>query len=445
MRRVLIDLTDIETWQGFHGGTQRVVYGIAKQFFLTDGEEFDVEFMAFSQKDRLFYITSFSPIYERVENQVARQGQAQPAGISSKTRVKQLVRPYVPKKLRQSKRTRASAAKALRLGGRLARKTSRALRQSRRPLGSAASHQRIEFMQNDIVLILGKPWDSPGMERALTNAKANKGFVLAQVIYDLIIPLYPHLHHPSLFKSYTQYAFEAIYASDLLLPISKSSDKDLKIFAKTLNLPTPKTNVIRLADEVVDLHTPNDKPDDRIADMFISCVGTVEIRKNHTLLYYVYKLAEQQGIDLPQLIIVGSRGWLTNDFQYLVEHDPKVKDKIIILDNVSDRGLSWVYANSLFSVYPSFYEGWGLPVAEALANGKACIASNTSSIPEITGNIIDYFEPYDAQVCLDLMVKYLDPVKLKEKEDQIKMSYKTTSWTTTSKQVSDAIGALLRA
>jgi glycosyltransferase involved in cell wall biosynthesis len=443
MKRVLIDLTDIESWHGHHGGTQRVVYGIAKQFYLHAGQEFSVEFIAFSARENSFYHTSFEPIYERTEKQasVSPSHVAQPAAISLQSRVKQTIRPYVPEAVRKSKYAQATARRTLVLGKVAARKARQKL-QARGQHTQHSTGQKVTFTENDIVLILGKPWDNPSMERVLLDRKTEKGFKLVQVIYDLIIPLYPHLHHPSLFKTYTQYFFEAIYGSDLLLPISKSSEKDLKKFAKLLNLPIPKTKVIRLADEIVNQHDEHSKPDPRIAKKFIICVGTIEIRKNHTLLYYAYKLAEQQGIDLPQLVIVGSRGWLSGDFQYLVEHDPLVKDKIIILDNTNDQGLSWVYANCMFSVYPSFYEGWGLPIAEALANGKVCIASNTSSVPEIAGDMIDYFAPYDAQACLELIVKYLDPAVLKQKEAHIQQTYKTTSWDDTFTKVTDGIHEL---
>jgi glycosyltransferase involved in cell wall biosynthesis len=444
MKRILIDLTDIEGWHGHHGGTQRVVYGIAKQFFLKDGQEFQVEFMAFSAHENIFYKTSFAPILHRVENQetTSSHQQSQQLAITVQSRVKHFVRPYVPEKLRKNKRARATAKSALLQGKSIARKAKQKIRGHSQSLKSLSSHRKIRFTENDIVLVLGKPWDNPTMERTLINAKADKGFILVQAIYDLIIPLYPHLHHPSLFKTYTQYMFEAIYSSDLLLPISKSTEKDLILFARSLNLPVPKTKVIRLADEIVNQHDENSKPDSQIADKFIACVGTVEIRKNHTLLYYTYKLAESRGIELPQLVIVGSRGWLTGDFQYLVEHDPKLKNKIIILDTINDQGLSWIYANCMFSMYPSFYEGWGLPVAESLANGKLCIASDSSSIPEICGDITDYFSPYNAQACLDLMVTYLDSAKLQQKEAQIKQTYKSTSWDDTFSQVTDGLSHL---
>lgn len=439
MSRILIDLTDIEGWQGHHGGTQRVVYGIAKQFYLGADPELEVEFIAFSPRDNSFYTTSFTPIYDRVENQ-EQTPMGQPSNTLTTARLKRLVQPYIPENIRKNKYARASAKNALSLSKRIAGKAKQNLRRPSGLLKTTPRGHRITFTKGDTVLILGKPWDNPAMEQVLIDEKARTGFILAQVIYDLIIPLHPQLHHPSLFKTYTQYVFNAIYGSDLLLPISKSTDKDIKSFAKSLNLPMPRTKVLRLADEITSQPGKSHKPDTRIANSFIACVGTVEIRKNHTLLYYAYKLAEQQGIKLPQLVIVGSRGWLSEDFQYLIEHDPSMKDKIIILDNISDQGLAWIYSNCQFSVYPSFYEGWGLPVAESLASGKVCIAANTSSIPEIAGDLIDYFSPYDAGDCLKLMATYLDPHYLQQKQTDIK-SYKPTSWDDTSKTVLAAIAS----
>ena len=441
MKRLLIDLTDIEGWQGHHGGTQRVVYGIAKQLFLNNGKEFQVEFIAFSAEKNLFYTTSFEPIMTRAESQEAGsiQQSSPPLTASMKSQVKQFLRTYVPETVRKNPRVRSTAKSTLTIGMNVARKARHGMGKLRSSMVVSLAHEPIVFTENDIVLILGKPWDNPIMERVLVSAKTATGFKLVQVIYDLIIPFYPQLHHPSLYKTYTQYIFEAIDGSDLLLPISKCTEKDLARFAKTLNLKLPKTKVIRLADEVESGTSGNGKPDSRIDNKFIACIGTIEIRKNHTLLYYTYKLAEQQGIELPQLVIVGSRGWLSGDFQYLVEHDPAMKNKIILLDNINDAGLSWVYANCMFSVYPSFYEGWGLPVAETLANGKVCIASNASSIPEIFGDNIDYFSPYDANACLDLIIKYLDPVKLEQKEAKLKQLYQPTSWTDTYNTVARCI------
>jgi glycosyltransferase involved in cell wall biosynthesis len=441
MKRILIDLTDLELWSGHHGGTQRVVYGLAKNFYLKqDSLSYEVQFMHFSAHEKIFRQSDFSLIYDRVESLNTPQiVDATEPGFSRKARLKSNLRPYVPELIRQSpaarKFAKASLSEALAAKQKVKNLSGRI--NISKPLSKT---ETIIFTSDDIVLISGKPWDDLNIQKVLSREKGKTNFEVLQVVYDLILPLQPHLHHPSLFKPYAQNMFEAVQVSDVMLPISKSSDKDLKVFCKQLNLNVPQTKVIRLGDQVADSEVAASKPDSRLKKKFIACVGTVEIRKNHILLYYAYKLAAEQNINLPQLAIVGSKGWLTDDFQYLVEHDPYVKDKILILDNINDPGLNWIYENCLFTIYPSMYEGWGLPVAESLAHGKLCIASKSSSIPEIAGELIDYFSPYDAQECLDAIVKYLDSSTLNKKENEIKAQYKPTSWDHAFKQVSDLIG-----
>jgi glycosyltransferase involved in cell wall biosynthesis len=446
MRRILIDLTDLQSWSGHHGGTQRVTYGIAKEYFLLgDSSEQTVEFMTFVSHEKAFCKTSFSPIFERIEQQKANA--SAPANtspsLSLQTRVKHRISPYVPETIRKNMLVRRSAFKGIATGLKVAKKGKHIVQRYAHSPTNTQRSEHIVFHKEDVVLILGKPWDSPNMEQVLTVQKEQNGFKLLQVIYDLIIPLYPHLHHPSLFKPYSQYAFEAIYASDLLLPISKSTERDLKKFANIVNLPVPETKVIRLADKIVDTDLVGEaKPEPRIEEHFIACIGTVEIRKNHTLLYYTYKLAAERDIKLPQLVIVGSRGWLTGDFQYLVEHDPLTKNKILILDNVDDLGLAWIYDNCLLTVYPSLYEGWGLPVAESLARGKVAIAANNSSIPEVGGDLVDYFSPYSPEDCLKKLEEYLNKDNLDKRSLRISESYKPTSWQETYSQVQKSLSNL---
>lgn len=440
MKRVLIDLTDLELWNGHHGGTQRVVYGIAKNFFAEkDSQEYDVVFIAFSAQNRRFYETSFEPIYKRVEDQKTdNASQDHPRTQPLKTRLKQNIRPYVPESVRKSHTARMAATKSIEVARRTAGFAKRSLVRNR----FAPTGQAIEFKKDDVVLVLGKPWDNLDIQRTLTAEKTKAGFKLVQVVYDLIIPFHPNLHHPSLFTSYTQHMFEAVTASDLMLPISKSSGNDLKKFCQILELPVPAMKVVRLGDEIIET-IDGVKPDQRIENEFIACIGTVEIRKNHTLLYYAYKLGIERGIKLPQLVIVGGQGWLTGDFQYLVQNDPELNDKIIILNNVNDSGLSWIYENCKFTVYPSMYEGWGLPVAESLARGKLCIASKASSIPEIAGSLAEYFSPYNPEECLSVVSTYLNPNILKEKEEAIVAKYKMTSWHQTFQEVNESLLKLI--
>lgn len=449
MKRIWIDLTDIEAWSGHHGGTQRVVYGVAKNYFLNKDD--DVHFFAYSPIDRSFHETSFQPIFDRVEN-LKTQSLGDTFGQESfKQKVKKKLLHYAPASVRNNKKLKNNikfiAGKTLAVGKRAnhARKRYSAAIKSRLTPTNPNGSVPITFGSGDIVLILGKPWDNPDIQRLLIEQKKSQDFKVVQVVYDLIISLYPHLHHPSLFKPYTQNMFDAVTVSDLMIPISKSSDRDLKKFCKILHLPVPKTKVVRLGDEIElstdDLNSTS-KPDVRIDDEFLLCVGTIENRKNHMLLYQTYKLAAERGVDLPQLVIAGGKGWLSDDVQYLISHDPGVAKKIVLLYSPSDSVLSWLYRNCLFTVYPSLYEGWGLPVAESLAYDKVCVSSGISSMPEIAGDLLTYFSPNSTDECLAAINNILNVSIRQKAEKRIKKEYHTTSWQKTYQQVVTAISEL---
>lgn len=442
MKRTIIDLTDLEAWGGHHGGTQRVVYGIAKEY-ADRASSFDQEiiFAAFSNIDGKFHVTSLEPITQRVlaAQQASATHTETPGGSASKKlALKRQIKRYVPERIWKDERVRSVSRKTLHEALRTRAAITNKLR-STKPftVSSETTGLMLDITNQDTILILGKPWDNPRIQQYLGDLKLRVNFKLVQVVYDMIICLNPHMHHPSLFTGYTQHMFEAISTSDLLLPISQSSANDVVEFSKRLNLPVPPMQIIRLGDAIAIDGLTGSAPAG-INDDFILCVGTIEIRKNHTLLYYMYRLAHEQGIALPQLVIVGSRGWLTGDLQYLIENDPATKGKIKIIDNVDDRSLDWLYQNCLYTVYPTMYEGWGLPVAESLAHGKVCLASASSSVPEIAGDLIDYCSPYNPAEWLEQMATYTKDT-LKKREATIRQRYVTTTWADTYEQVKIAI------
>jgi hypothetical protein len=112
-----------------------------------------------------------------------------------------------------------------------------------------------------------------------------------------------------------------------------------------------------------------------------------------------------------------------------IEKDPMVAGRIAIVDDASDRDLAWLYGNCRFTVYPSFYEGWGLPVAESLAYGKYCIASSTSSLPEVGQGLIKHIDPLDFVAWYDEVEGLIsDRAKLARLETRIKSDYRPVTW-----------------
>src|SRR5208282_2997295 len=157
----------------------------------------------------------------------------------------------------------------------------------------------------------------------------------------------------------------------------------------------------------------------------------IEIRKNHRLLVKVWqRLVERHGADLvPALIFVGQIGWSFDALFADLEASEHVNGKIILLRGLSDGELQQAYRGCLFTVFPSLCEGWGLPIAESLAHGKFCVASNRTSIPEVGGNLIDYFDPSNDDDALAKIERLLlDPGYLTAREARLQAEYRPRTW-----------------
>jgi glycosyltransferase involved in cell wall biosynthesis len=173
-------------------------------------------------------------------------------------------------------------------------------------------------------------------------------------------------------------------------------------------------------------------------------VSTLEIRKNHGLLFEAYRILVKKYAknldDLPELLLVGSLGWRIEPFLSVLARNPQVAQKITIVSGLSDDDLSHAYQNCSMTVYPSFAEGWGLPVAESFSYGKFCLCSNTTSLPEVGGQLAEYLAPDDSAGWAKKLEWYFSNKKaLKEKEAKIKKEYREWSWEDFGDQVLAAI------
>ena len=138
---------------------------------------------------------------------------------------------------------------------------------------------------------------------------------------------------------------------------------------------------------------------------FVLAVGTVEPRKNYDLLLQAFGLLSREA-DLT-LIIAGRIGWNMDDFA-LTPTALGLGKRVKLLSYVSDEELAWLYANCVAFVYPSLWEGFGLPALEALSRGCAVISSNATSLPEVVGNAGLLFDPSSAQDLADKIMMVVD-------------------------------------
>ncbi len=222
--------------------------------------------------------------------------------------------------------------------------------------------------------------------------------------------------------------------------ISRNTLHDLEGFLFSVNGHRPSLEIITLGENLnVSTGVLSEKVDATCQKSYILYVSTIEVRKNHETLYRAYKeLIEAGGRDLPRLVFVGRQGWKVDSLLSDLHMDRAISGLIITLDQVNDSELSYLYRHSLFTVYPSLYEGWGLPVAESLAHGKFCIASSASSLPEVGGDLVEYIDPCDLPAWVERLAYYFDnPEALRDREAKIRSEYRPRTWSETTRKIVD--------
>lgn len=228
------------------------------------------------------------------------------------------------------------------------------------------------------------------------------------------------------------------WCADTVCCISKNSESDFKKQSLIVGSPIPKTVVIRLGENSFGAgKSKGIKKSPLSIKKFILFVSTLEKRKNHITILHAYtRLCERYGDQLPHLVFVGMPGWGVSDFVKDLELDFRVKDRIVWLKKLPDAELCWLYENCLFTVFPSHYEGWGLPVAESLAFGKYCLISDSSSLVEVAPHLLIPIDPLNVPAWVAHMEKLIfDPTQLQEKELKIRNEYKLQNWSDTFSKI----------
>ena len=219
------------------------------------------------------------------------------------------------------------------------------------------------FADGDVLFIPGASWDDLGAFDALVRIKQTRRLAVVPIVYDVIPARLPQACEPLLVQLFAPWIRKLLTLSDLILTISRWSRRDLIALAEELGVAAPPVEVIRLGDTPAGFNRPA-----RPANLppgvgtFALSVGTFEVRKNHWLLYHVWRrLIETHGDRVPPLVLAGRMGWATKDVRQLIQADPMARDRILVLFDATDEELSWLYAHCLFTLYPSHYEGWACP------------------------------------------------------------------------------------
>jgi glycosyltransferase involved in cell wall biosynthesis len=225
---------------------------------------------------------------------------------------------------------------------------------------------------------------------------------LVVTVHDLAFERFPELFPRDWRWLYRAGLRAAVRRADAILVPSQSTADDL--IAST-SIPASRVHVTPLGSSLVEWHEDREEVLERlrVTQPYVLSVGTLEPRKNLVRLVRAYR---QVAPDVPHmLVLAGARGWHAEALEAeLARPGPGT---IVWTDEVSDEDLDALYRGADVFAYPSLYEGFGLPVVEAMARGVPTLTSDTSSLPEVAGDAALLVDPTDVSEIAEGLARLL--------------------------------------
>lgn len=308
------------------------------------------------------------------------------------------------------------------------------------------------FPQGSTLVNVGTSWGYHNYFMVIREMKKRYNIRYAPLVHDTIPLLFPQFCDQNLVADFINWIDGVAEHADLLFANSNNTLNDVKSIFSKLGKVLPPSYLLLLNGEFRE-RDGGDLEEQRKAsallrsrnldiDDYVLMVSTIEPRKNHALALNAWStmLKTRDRSTVPYLVFVGSPGWMNESLYERLRRDEDLAEKIIFLLNVSDQELNRLYDRALFTIFPSLYEGWGLPISEALAHGKVPLVSNVSAHPEAGGEHAVYFDlgsERDFQAKLEALIDDVDS-RLK-REEAIKTSTPLRPW---SRICSDLVAAV---
>ncbi len=236
---------------------------------------------------------------------------------------------------------------------------------------------------------------------------------LVVTIHDISSLTLPHYHTEATRKRSNHGTENAVAYADHIITVSEFSKNEL---LRYFTLEPEKITVTHSAAKDIFVPcSPEEKKRVRekygVPEDFILFVGSLEPRKNVATLVRAYISLPEPVRKRHRLVIAGGKGWLNAEIDTLLKSSGS--SGILRIGYVDEQDLPALYSAAIVSVFPSLYEGFGLPVLEAMACGTPVISSNSSSLPEVGGDAALYFDPHDTNQLKETLERLLGDENLR--------------------------------
>lgn len=207
---------------------------------------------------------------------------------------------------------------------------------------------------------------------------------------------------------------------------SRATLHELASFARSEGYLMPNSVAAWLGTEEILAPTPRES----VMPPTFVILGTIEARKNHILLLKIWsRLVDRLGSGAPRLLIIGQRGWEAEQVFRVLDRDDSLQGRVRELNNCSDEELALHLASARALLFPSFTEGYGLPLIEALAASVPVIASDLPAFRELCRNIPTYLDADDEAGWEKAILDYARPESISRKQQIQRMkTFEPPSW-----------------
>ena len=241
----------------------------------------------------------------------------------------------------------------------------------------------------------------------LTQFKARSGAAFVFFVHDLIPIDYPEYGRPGQADRHSQRVATICALADGIICNSHDTAASMRPHIAASGRTIPVLVAHPGAEFSADAGTPPNGP--AKPPYFVS-IGTIEPRKNHLLLLHVWRrLARSADTVKPRLILIGQRGWENENILDLIDRCAAIKDLIEERTSLPDRDMRALLAGASALLCPAFAEGYGLPIAEALALRVPVLCSDIPVFHEVGRDAPDYLDPLDGLGWLDAIRDYAQP------------------------------------
>lgn len=272
-----------------------------------------------------------------------------------------------------------------------------------------------------------------------------RGVKIALYLYDIIPLTHPEYVHENTLINYLDYIGTYLLYADIILTSAETTLKRINELTDRYGMERINGCVCPLGADPRHVAAEDREIDPVVAKAvksgrYILMVGTIEPRKNHETILRAFEAGLfEKGL---HLIWVGKWGWNVEELKKKAEGHSEYGHKLHIFSGLGDKELQYLYKNAYFLAFPSYTEGFGLPVVEAMKNGTPVLASDVDIMREVGGGWCDYFPPDNPAEFCRLVNKYMDEERLYQDKKKRIEKYLFLSWDGAVRNMADMLRTL---